>query len=89
MMIPIPRSGVYRRVEGLEAAARVPHVEEIQITAKPDQQLLALPEGASYLGFIFARAETPALAERAVRDAHAQLRFTIDPAGSLSLAEPP
>jgi len=79
MMIPIPRSGVYRRVEGLEAAGLVPHVEEIQITAKPDQQLLALPEGASYLGFIFARADTPALAERAVRDAHAQLRFTIDP----------
>ena len=57
MMIPIPRSGVYRRVDGLEAAGRVPHVEEIQITAKPDQQLLALPEGASYLGFIFARAD--------------------------------
>jgi biotin carboxylase len=79
MMIPIPRSGIYRRVDGLEAASRVPRVEEIHVTAKPDQQLLALPEGASYLGFIFARAETPAMAERAVRDAHAQLRFTIDP----------
>ena len=56
MMIPIPRSGVYRRVDGVEAASHVPHVDEIQITAKPDQQLLALPEGASYLGFIFARA---------------------------------
>jgi biotin carboxylase len=79
MMIPIPRSGIYRRVDGLEAASRVPRVEEIHLTAKPDQRLLALPEGASYLGFIFARAETPAMAERAVRDAHAQLRFTIDP----------
>jgi biotin carboxylase len=79
MMIPIPRSGVYRRVDGVETANHVPHVEEITITAKPDQQLLALPEGASYLGFIFARADAPALAERAVRDAHARLRFTIDP----------
>jgi biotin carboxylase len=79
MMIPIPRSGVYRRVAGIEVAGRVPHVEEIQITAKPDQRLLALPEGSSYLGFIFARAETPPMAERAVREAHAQLRFTIDP----------
>ena len=79
MMIPIPRSGVYRRVEGVEAAAAVDGVTEVQITAKPDQQLLALPEGASYLGFIFARAGTPAAAERAVRDAHARLRFTIDP----------
>ena len=79
MMIPIPRSGVYRRVDGIETAAHVTHVEEIQITAKPDQQLLALPEGASYLGFIFAKAETPELAEGAVREAHAQLQFTIDP----------
>ena len=46
---------------------------------RPDQQLLALPEGSSYLGFIFARADAPAFAERAVREAHARLRFTIDP----------
>ena len=79
MMIPIPHSGVYRRVDGVDAARQVAHVGEIQITAKPDQQLLALPEGASYLGFIFARAPLPAEAERAVREAHARLRFTIDP----------
>ena len=79
MMIPIPRSGVYRRVEGLATACDVLHVEEIRITAKADQQLLALPEGSSYLGFIFARADAPAFAERAVREAHARLRFKIDP----------
>ena len=79
MMIPIPRSGVYRGVDGVEAARQVPHVGDIHITAKPDQQLLALPEGASYLGFIFARAVDAAEAERAVREAHARLRFTIDP----------
>jgi len=79
MMIPIPRSGVYRRVDGVDEASRVPDVQEVQITAKPDQKLLVLPEGASYLGFIFARAPEPAAAERAVREAHARLRFTIDP----------
>ncbi len=79
MMIPIPKSGVYKGVDGVELASGVPGVDEVQITAKADQQLLALPEGASYLGFIFARAATPADAERAVRDAHAQLRFRIDP----------
>jgi biotin carboxylase len=78
MMIPIPRSGVYRGVHGVDAATQVPNVEEIQITAKPDQQLLALPEGSSYLGFIFARAAQAEDAERAVREAHARLRFTID-----------
>jgi hypothetical protein len=79
MMIPIPRNGVYRRVEGVEAAREVAHVDEVQITAKADQQLQMLPEGSSYLGFIFARAERPEDAEAAVREAHSRLRFTIDP----------
>ena len=79
MMIPIPRSGVYRRVDGLETALPGAACRGNPITAKPDQQLLALPEGSSYLGFIFARARAPAVAERAVREAHARLRFTIDP----------
>jgi biotin carboxylase len=79
MMIPIPKNGIYRRVEGVEYAMQVKGVDDVQITAKPDQQLLMLPEGASYLGFIFARAATAAEAERAVRAAHAKLRFTIDP----------
>ncbi len=79
MMIPIPRSGTLRGVDGVQAAGAVPYVDEIEITAKIDQQLLALPEGSSYLGFIFARASTPADAEGAVREAHARLRFTIDP----------
>lgn len=79
MMIPIPRSGTFRGVDGVEAAGHVPYIDEIQITAKPDQQLQALPEGASYLGFIFARATTTRDAEGALREAHARLRFTIDP----------
>lgn len=79
MMIPIPRSGVYRKVDGVEVATQVNGVDDVTITAKADQQLLALPEGASYLGFIFARAESPEAAERAVRAAHARLKFTIDP----------
>jgi biotin carboxylase len=79
MMIPIPRSGVYRRVDRIVEAGAVAHVTEIAITAKPDQQLLALPEGASYLGFIFAGAPSPAEAEAALREAHRHLQFTIDP----------
>jgi biotin carboxylase len=87
MMIPIPRSGIYRRVDGVELAASVDGIDDVQITAKPDQQLLALPEGATYLGFIFARAATPELAERAVREAHARLRFTIDPLISVASSQ--
>lgn len=79
MMIPIPRSGVFRGVTGVDEARRVAGVDDVLVTAKPDQQLLALPEGASYMGFIFAHAPTPAAAEQAVRAAHGCLRVTIDP----------
>jgi biotin carboxylase len=78
MMIPIPHGGVYRRVDGLASAGDVPHVADIRITAKPDQMLVPLPEGASYLGFIFARADAPATVEEALRAAHARLAFVID-----------
>ena len=80
MMIPIPKRGVFRRVEGEAEARAVGLVEEIRITAKPDQLLEPLPEGASYLGFIFARGPERAAVVRALRDAHRRLRFAIDPA---------
>jgi L-amino acid ligase C-terminal domain 2/ATP-grasp domain len=79
MMIPIPRRGVFRGVSGVEDARRVAHVEDVRVTAKPDQILVPLPEGSSYLGFIFARAERAADVEDALRLAHARLRFAVDP----------
>lgn len=78
MMIPIPHRGVYRSVEGERDARAVPDIVDVQITAKPDAALIPLPEGRSYLGFIFARATTPLAVEQALRTAHAKLRFTID-----------
>jgi biotin carboxylase len=79
MMIPIPRRGTYRSVNGIDAARSVPYVSSVEITAKADQLLVPLPEGASYLGFIFARARAAADVDEALRSAHAQLRFRIDP----------
>ena len=78
MMIPIPRRGVYRRVDGVDEARRVAGIEDVRITAKADATLVPLPEGKSYLGFIFARGERPCTVDRALRDAHARLRFVID-----------
>ncbi|HEX5228536.1 MAG TPA: ATP-grasp domain-containing protein, partial [Bryobacteraceae bacterium] len=77
MMIPIPREGIYVNVDGLDCARAEAGIEDIIITAKQGQRLIPLPEGASYLGFIFARAQTPEAAERALRNAHQQLRFEI------------
>lgn len=77
MMIPIPRDGVYHSVEGVDAARAVPGIEEFVLTAKPGQRLIPLPEGASYLGFLFARGDTPQAVESALRRSHAELRFEI------------
>lgn len=79
MMIPIPEAGVLRSVQGLAEAQTVAHVEEIEITAKLNYSLTPLPEGDSYLGFIFARGQTPAEVEAALRVAHGKLHFEIVP----------
>jgi len=77
MMIPIPKSGIFDSYSGLEEAAAVPSIEDVIVTAKKGQKLQQLPEGSSYLGFIFARANSPAEVEAALRDSHSRLRFQI------------
>ena len=78
MMIPIPRAGIYRGTDGTDRAREVPGIDEVVMTAKVDQLLLPLPEGATYLGFIFARGDTIRDVERALRDAHARLEIRLD-----------
>jgi biotin carboxylase len=77
MMIPVPASGVLEGVEGESAARAVPSVTDLEITARLHDYIAAWPEGASYLGFLFARAETAEEVEGALRAAHAKLRFVI------------
>lgn len=79
MMVPIPQAGIFQGVQGLERALETPGVEDIRITARPTQRLVPLPEGSSYLGFIFARRGSPEGVERALRSAHGKLGFTISP----------
>jgi len=77
MMIPIPRGGVYEDAAGVEDARAIEGVDDVIVTAKVGQALVPLPEGASYLGFIFARGGEPAKVERTLRRAHAKLTFRI------------
>lgn len=81
MMIPIPRAGKLKEVLGIEKAKAVAGIEDVLITAHITQILVPAPEGASYLGFIFSRAETPDEAETALRDAHSKLEFKIESVG--------
>ena len=74
---PVPASGVLESVQGVEDAQRVRCITEIEITARLRDIILAWPEGSSYLGFIFAKAETGGDVENALRSAHSGLRFRI------------
>ncbi len=78
MMIPIPHGGILRGFTGVEKAREVPGIDEVTITAPLNNRLVPLPEGESYLGFIFATGETPVEVENSLREAHVLLQFQID-----------
>src|SRR3990172_11429158 len=86
MMLPIPSAGILTEVRGQPEAKAVPGIEEIAITAHITQELVPLPEGAAYLGFIFARGETPQEVEAALREAHRRLEFVITPASEAKIS---
>jgi biotin carboxylase len=77
-MLPVPRPGVLRAVEGRDEAAAVPGITGLTITAPLGQQVAPLPEGDRYLGFIFAEAGTPHDTQQALTTAARQLRVIIE-----------
>ena len=82
MMIPIPQEGILENIEGQDEAERVPGVEELVMTAQPGDQLIPLPEGKRYLGFILARGAHPEAVEANLREAHRRLSVVIRPSTS-------
>jgi biotin carboxylase len=79
LMIPTPGAGTLRRVEGVLAARQVPGIDDLMIAVREGYELTPLPEGGTYLGFMFAHADTPAEVEDALRTAHAHLNVVIAP----------
>ncbi|MDH5443912.1 MAG: ATP-grasp domain-containing protein [Gammaproteobacteria bacterium] len=79
LMIPIPEAGILKRIEGLLTAQQVPLIEEVNIQIREGYELIPLPEGGSYLGFIFARGEHVEEVEQALRKAHACLKIVTAP----------
>ena len=79
MMIPVPSSGIFEKVEGEDAAWQTPGITSVEITARLHDFIAAWPEGSSYLGFLFARAETSQQVEEALRSAHSKLKFSLTP----------
>lgn len=89
LMIPVPKAGILRRVEGVMAAQRIPFIDEVIIQLREGHELVPWPEGSSYLGFIFAHAPTPEQAEAALRKAHGHLDIVVAPLWKLSQRETP
>jgi len=86
MMLPIREGGILRRVEGINAAARIPFIEKVDIIVREGHELVPLPEGNQYPGYLFARAPTPRQAVDALRAAHARLSFVVAPVFRLNPA---
>jgi biotin carboxylase len=77
MMLPVPGAGILRSVSGQKRASSVAGIEDVVITARHGDTLVPLPEGSSYLGFIFARGDTPQYVDRALRLAYRELKFHV------------
>ncbi|MEX0873970.1 MAG: ATP-grasp domain-containing protein [Actinomycetota bacterium] len=78
MMIPIPKTGALKSVEGIDDARAVAGVDGIEIMIPVGHDVVALPEGDRYLGFVFASGETPERVEASLRQAHFALGITIE-----------
>ena len=77
MMIPIPAAGILREIRGLKAAQTTPGVGAVVLSIPVGQEVVPLPEGSRYLGFIFSRAATPEQVEESLHRAHRCLSFEI------------
>ena len=76
-MMPIVGRGRIKTILGLDEAAAVPLIEDIEMEARVGDLLVPLPDGADYPGFIFARGEDPADVESALREAWSKIEFVL------------
>ncbi len=79
MMLPVPSEGVLMSIDGLDRAMQAERIRDIAITARVGDTVAPLPEGNTYMGFVFATAETAAAVIDALRVAAEALRFRIAP----------
>ncbi len=78
LMLPIPTTGTFSTLEGVDRALQVSGIDEIEVTVSPESRVSALPEGDRYLGFVFASSDTPAGVEDSLRAAATELTVVVD-----------
>jgi biotin carboxylase len=76
-MLPIPTGGVLRSVHGVERAESVSGITGVTLSIPIGGVVRPLPEGDRYLGFIFARGDTPVAVEASLREAQSLLEVDI------------
>ena len=79
MMMPIKKGGMLRRVEGLNDARSVKNIGSVDIIIREGNELIPLPEGNQYPGYIFARANTQLEVINALQEAFSKLDIVVAP----------
>jgi len=75
LMLPIPEEGTLENINGVEEALDVAGITDFSQTIPDGGEVVPLPEGDRYLGFLFAEGLTPEAVERSLRDAHGMLKI--------------
>ncbi len=88
MMLPIPQAGIFQAVHHQEKALAVAGVSHLSVDFHRGEPIAPPPEGARYLGFMFAQANSPDRVEHALEQAFSQLRIEISPHGNGPLEKP-
>lgn len=77
LMVPVPSAGRLVAIRGVEEARAVEGVTDVVVSIGAGEDVVPLPEGDRYLGFVFARASSADEVELALRRAWACLDVEI------------
>lgn len=78
LMIPTPRNGTLRAITGEEEARAIGGITGMDLTIVPGERIVAPPEGDRYIGFVYARSDTPQQVESALRKAMSTLEVQLE-----------
>ncbi len=78
LMVPPPSTGIFSHVTGENEVRALPHITGMDWTVVAGDRIEPAPFTARYLGFVYARSETPEEVEHALRQAQSKLQVHIE-----------
>ena len=79
MMLPIKEQGYFQALHGQSEARNTSGITLLEVTARPGDLLVPLPEGTRYLGFLLSKGPSPDHVERSLREAYGYLKVETTP----------